>query len=96
MLAFGRLLERALHDVGPWGAIVHGDTECLMIVRKQVLPGQSQIVFTGYLPPGCQNIYLVELVSRGEFVTAQDVTGSPSSPCRITFSVGIPDAVRAA
>jgi hypothetical protein len=91
MLAFGRLLERAAHDEGPWRAVAYGCEPHPFPLTRELIEDGSQIVFTGYLRQQCDAIYSVGIFLRGQLVTAQDITGRPSSPCRITLALGVAD-----
>jgi hypothetical protein len=89
-VSHARLLERALHDPGPWWAVTYGgETECRVPVSRTVLAAERRVVLTAYLARGCERISAVEIYCAGELVTARGITGEPSAPCRISLGVGI-------
>jgi|SRR6185437_5315998 len=89
-VSHARLLERALHDSGPWWAVTYGShTECRVPVSRTVLAAERRIMLIAYLTRGCERISAVEIYCAGELVTAREIADEPSAPCRIALSVGI-------
>jgi len=89
LVARARLLEKALHDPGPWFAVVRADWSGRHRVSRVICEEERRVSFTVYVDEPCSKITAVELYAGHSLVTARQVDGLPSSPCRITLDFGI-------
>lgn len=95
LVARSRLLERMLHDDGPWYAVVRGCTEHFICLDRQVLAGEGRIVLSGYLREPCTGAASADIYSADDLVTSREMPGYPS-PFRMTLMLGIEDTEIAA
>jgi hypothetical protein len=90
MMAHARLLERAVHDPGPWTAVICGCRRIRIPLERHERP-DDRIVLTGYMSQQCTGISAVEIWCGGE-LAASWPTEQDSSPVRVTLELGIEDA----
>jgi hypothetical protein len=82
-----RLLERMLHDKGPWSAIVFGhETEYRVPADRTVLADEGRVILVAYVSKPAQ-LRAIEIYCGGDLVTARPVAGQ--GPCRILVEAGI-------
>lgn len=68
-----RLLERLLHDAGPWYAIVYGKhAEYRVPLERTILAGSQSIVLAGYAGPGCHGASRAEIYCGMALATIVD------------------------
>lgn len=91
LAARARLLERVLHDAGPWHAVIHGCGEHRIYLTRQVLAEEGRMVLTGYLGEFCFGAYQVDIYCGDVLATSREIPDCPS-PFRITLVLGIEDA----
>lgn len=85
-VARAKLLERALHDRGPWEIEVNGiraETVKLVTLR--------QVIFMAYFPPLCwmDPPEVAWLVCRGEQLSSQDIMAPGDGPHMIQWVIDI-------
>jgi hypothetical protein len=87
-----RLLETALHGAGPWYVVFYGaDTECRVPAERTVLEGERRISLAAVVEANCRDIYAMEIYCGPVLMTAHDISGSPSPPCRIVLDIAVGD-----
>jgi hypothetical protein len=95
LVARARLLERLLHDDGPWYAVIHGCRRHLISLTRQVLADDGRIMLSGYLREPCRSAASADIFCREDLVTSRDIPLSPA-PFRMTLMVGVEDTEIAA
>lgn len=84
-----RLLERAVHDRGPWIVMAYGSRVVQAELTCEVLPRENRVVLTGYLGGASEGIDRAVVYCRGRMVTCVALPGLATSPCRFTLEVGV-------
>lgn len=90
-VARARLLERAVHDPGPWQIEIGGVREGACKVRTP-----TRVLFMAYFEelPDPETLEVAWLLCGGEMLSSKDVQLSGDGPYAIEWSVGPePDAV---
>lgn len=90
LVTHARLMERALHDPGPWSAVVFGCHVIWIPLERHERP-DDRIVLTGYLREACSGIRYVEIWCGRDLVAGWPAAGE-DAPVRITLDLGIENA----
>jgi hypothetical protein len=85
-----RLLERLVHDPGPWTAVAAGCCRVRIPLERHERP-DDRIILTGYVSQPCSGIMAVEIWCDGDLVASWPAD-CVSAPVRITLEMGIEDA----
>lgn len=96
LVARGRLLERVLHDDGPWHAVIHGCKEHRIYLSRQVLAEEGRMVLVGYLREPCSGAGFADIYCRDDLVTSRDIPEECPAPFRMTLVLGVEDTEIAA
>jgi len=87
LISRARLLERLVHDRGPWSAIVYShDMEYRVPLQRDVLSDELAVVLTGYVP-AARPLDMIEVYCGPDLVTMRPVDGD--GPCRFRIEAGI-------
>lgn len=86
-VARSRLLERAIHDEGPWEILVN--FRYPVEVRRAVL--HDRVVFSGYAPgqsSRMRGVMIADLYCRGDLMSSRAFGHPGPGPYRLVFTIG--------
>jgi hypothetical protein len=91
LVSRARLLERMLHDRGPWSAIVYAiETEYRVPLERTVMEDESRVALVAYIGSSPQ-LHMMEIYCGSDLVAVRELDGA-EGPCRVLVESGVSSA----